>query len=113
MEQENDIFIIDPINREKDIIDKSVEQQTSKVDWKCPYCPENRSGFSSKQALDKHLNKGVCLKKGYLCLRCFELWRTPSELQRHQLAQRKCKKHMSCKIQRDADDSVYTTEKKF
>jgi len=78
-------------------------------EWVCDWCSGR---MSSKQALQKHQDKGVCLKKGYLCLRCLQLWQTPSELQRHQTSQRKCKKKQTCVLQRMDDDSVKVIEKK-
>lgn len=80
--------------------------QNVKKRWICNWCPENHPGFSSKQAFEKHQTKGVCLKKGYLCMRCLSLWDTPHELYRHQTALRKCKKMVSAIIERDDNDNV-------
>jgi hypothetical protein len=79
------------------------------TDWECNWCS---CYFSSKQALQKHQEKGVCMKKGYICMRCLQLWNTPSELRRHQTSQRKCKQNNYCVLQRMDDDSVRVVEKK-
>jgi hypothetical protein len=79
------------------------------VSWVCEWC---LTEMSSKQALQKHQEKAVCMKKGYICLRCLQLWNTPSELHRHQTSQRRCKKNQTCVLQRSEDDIVRVIEKK-
>jgi hypothetical protein len=71
--------------------------------WACGIC--NRA-FSSKRALRTHLGKGVCLGKGFICLRCWKLWGTASELQRHQSAKKKCKKKGGCNLTRKRDGTI-------
>lgn len=65
--------------------------------WVCEFCSHT---FGSKQRLKGHVDNGACFGKGYLCMRCLSLWRTQSELSRHQASQRKCKKKDECTIQR-------------
>lgn len=69
----------------------------------CKYCSED---FATKQTLASHLAKGICLGKGYMCLRCFKVKRTPSELQRHQSSEKKCIISKSACIKRDEKGNV-------
>jgi hypothetical protein len=85
------------------------EEVVKKQEWICDWCS---GAMSSKQALQKHQEKGICMKKGYLCMRCLQVWQTPSELHRHQTSQRKCKKNQMCVLQRMEDDTVKAIEKK-
>lgn len=56
--------------------------------------------------MESHLSKGICIGKGYMCLRCFKIKRTASELQRHQGAETKCKISDRASIRRDEHGNV-------
>lgn len=75
--------------------------------WTCEFCD---ASLSTKQALDRHIAKGICLGKGYICLRCLRLWPTMSELNRHQASIKKCRKRRKCVLRRtSANDTVHAT----
>jgi hypothetical protein len=74
--------------------------------WPCKLC---KHPFSSKRALDTHQGSGACLGKGYICLRCFKIWTTPSDLKKHQSAKRKCRNKAGCTLKR-ADGGVIESE---
>lgn len=79
--------------------------------YRCEWCPSDHIGFASKQSLVLHQSKGICLGKAYLCLRCLRPWATPSELERHQKATRKCKRRNHVTIKRTSEGNSVEIEK--
>jgi len=75
-------------------IDEQPENQTR---WPCHIC---KHFFSSKRAMEAHMDNGACLGKGFVCLRCYKMWFTQSDLKKHQSAIRKCNKRKGCTIQK-------------
>lgn len=69
----------------------------------CNLCGD---AFATRQTLQSHYSNGVCLGKGYMCLRCFKVKRTPHELQRHQRAETKCKPATRASVRRDENGNV-------
>lgn len=77
--------------------------------WECKWCDAE---LSSKQALLRHQAKAVCIKTGYVCLRCLNMWQTQSEYHRHKTSNRKCKKRESCTLERLANGAVIAVTEK-
>jgi hypothetical protein len=75
----------------------------------CEFCSQS---FATRLTLRAHVEKGICLGKGYMCLRCFKVKRTSSELQRHQGSDKKCKPSISASITRDEHGTVNIVIKK-
>ena len=69
----------------------------------CKLCGDS---FATRQTLQSHFSNGVCLGKGYMCLRCFKVKRTPHELQRHQRSETKCKPSTRASVRRDENGNV-------
>lgn len=80
-----------------------VEPKKPKIRHVCKYCNDS---FATKQTLAAHAAKGICLGRGYMCLRCFKVKRTASELQRHQSAENKCKPSDRASVRRDEHGNV-------
>lgn len=69
----------------------------------CKLCGDS---FATRQTMQSHYSNGVCLGKGYMCLRCFKVKRTPHELQRHQRSETKCKPSSRASVRRDENGNV-------
>lgn len=83
---------------------EKIRKKNRKQIFICDYC---ENPFATKTTLSNHMSKGICLGKGFMCLRCFKVWRTPSELQRHQMADKKCKISDRATIRRDTENRVH------
>jgi len=46
--------------------------------------------FSNSQNLQKHNDKAICLRKGFICLRCLSVFTHMSRLTKHQKNIKKC-----------------------
>lgn len=84
-------------------------EQPKKHRPKCPLCDKS---FSCKQTLDHHYDNGICLGRGYMCLRCFAMKKTPSELHRHQMSERKCKPSQKATVRKDENGNIVVIIKK-
>ena len=71
-------------------------------------CKVCESEFSSKQRLQGHEEKGICLGKAYLCVRCLNIFESKYRLDRHQGSNRKCKKVEKVMVIRDENDKLVT-----
>lgn len=83
---------------------EKIRKKNRKQVFVCEYCD---NPFATKTTLHNHMSRGICLGKGYMCLRCFKVWRTPSELQRHQMADKKCKISERATVRRDEENRVH------
>lgn len=108
-DQTNEMEQIDEI----DEIDDEPSEKTSEIVEPIgkgkkprPICKLCGASFANRQTLQSHYSKGICLGKGYMCLRCFKVKRTPHELQRHQGAEKKCKPSSSASVTRDENGNV-------
>lgn len=103
MSVNDQIVVAEPVKDAEPEPVKDAEPEKKQSRHVCKLCGDS---FATRQTLNSHFSNGVCLGKGYMCLRCFKVKRTPHELQRHQRSETKCKPSTRASVRRDENGNV-------